>query len=213
MVTVVAVDNSPPEDVAAADPLGLNTSFTGTTRLKLSDAPKKAIDNKAINDYFTDPDLTTMARDMLTFTVEFSSGDDPTPADVAGLQKVTVAEDDKIAVADQVATVRVMPNMWDGDPLGGEDKFTVTVTPKKSGVAQRILIIATDLAGEQDFRSFQVAVNTPPKPEGAQETPLKLSSFKEAEGLKSTQPDGTTASIRSTCLLLHLTAAISPTQT
>ena len=187
VVTVTARENVAPTAVAAADPNGLITSFTGATRLKLSDTVKKAIDSKAINEYFNDSDLDGAPGDMLTFTVEYSSGDDPTPTDVDGLQKVTVADGDKIAVADRVADVEVMPDMWDGDPHGGEDKFTVTVVPKKAGVAQRILIIATDLAGEQNFRSFQVAVNNPPEAKGAQAAPaapLKLSSFKKAEGLK-----------------------------
>ena len=190
-VMVIGAANTPPTQ---GDDGSNATSLTGTDRLKLSGEPEKVIDAKPINDYFFDADFNTASGDMLTFKVEHT---DLLPADVPAPTgtppTVTVPEDNKIAAADQVAFVDLSTYMWDGDPLGGEDKFTVTVRPRNPGAAQTIVIIATDKAGAQNSHSFQVAVNNPPKPEGAQGTPLKLSSFKEAEGLKSTLPDGTTA--------------------
>lgn len=73
----------------------------------------------------------------------------------------------KVAAADQIAMVDLTTYMWDGDPNGGEDKFTATVTPRKSGPTQMILIIATDKAGAEHVHSFQVQVNHAPVAEGA----------------------------------------------
>ena len=201
-VTVIATDNSPPTAVAASGEDGVITSFTGTTRLKLSDESKKAVDNKPINDYFADTNLGSTLGDMLTFSVEYSSGTaDPTPTAVVtgGPVKVTVADADKVAAEDRVADVVVSPTMWDGDPHGSEDKFTVTVTPRKAGAAQRVLIIATDLAGAQNVRSFEVQVNNAPKAEGAQATnPLTLgevTTYSDTTGVNALRVGGAAADV------------------
>ena len=167
VVTVIAAANSNPS--AGSETI---TGFIGNSRLKLSDAPKKAIDDKDINGYFGDADLGGTPGDMLTFSVEFSSGSDPSSSGTP--LKVTVDDGDKVAEADRVATVKVLPTTWAGDDHGSAEKFTVTVTPKKEGAAQRILIIATDMSGAQNFKSFQVQVNQAPEAKGAQETPLTL---------------------------------------
>ena len=180
-VTVVAGANAAPTAVGGSIP-----DSTADARLKLG-TPKKVIDNKAINGYFVDADLGGTPGDMLTFRVEYSSGTEPTPAQVggAGPVKVTVDDADKIAADDRVATAMVLPTKWDGDDHGIKDKFTVTVTPKNAGANQRILIIATDIAGAEAVKSFEVQVNNAPEAQGAQAEPLMLRSFDSAEGLKS----------------------------
>ena len=186
VVTVIATDNAAPTQGAATI-----SDMIGADRLELGGGPKKVIDKEAINDYFQDTDLGGTPGDMLTFSVEYSSGSDPAaPAQVGGEGpvKVTVDTADKIADEDRVAIVMVSPDTWDGDPHGGEDTFTVTVTPKKGGAAQRIVIIATDIAGAQHFNSFQVQVNQVPEAKGAQEMPLTLgevTTYSDATGVNA----------------------------
>ena len=183
MVTVIAADNGVPTQ---GDDGSNATSFTGATRLKMSGGSKKAIDDKPINDYFFDPDFSTVPGDMLEFTVEYTNYADVAAAEAAVVSSmVTIPDANKIAPDDRVATVELSTYMWDGDPLGGEDKFTATVTPRKPGPAQMIVIIATDRAGAQHVHAFAVQVNHAPVAQGAQEKdPKVLSSFTGATGLR-----------------------------
>ena len=184
MVTVIAAVNGVPTQ---GDDGSNATSFTGATRLKMSGGSKKAIDDKPINDYFFDPDFNTVPGDMLEFTVEYTNYADVSAAEAAVTSSmVTIPDANKIAPDDRVATVELSTYMWDGDPLGSEDKFTATVTPRKPGPAQMIVIIATDKAGAQHVHAFAVQVNHAPVAQGAQEKdPKVLSSFTGATGLRA----------------------------
>lgn len=164
VVTVVAASNAVPGiGTEAADAID---DLTEAARLKRNSEPKKVIDNKPINDYFSDTDLSTVAGDMLTFTVEYTTSASTAPAvDSEGV--LTLLDTDKVAVDDRVASVELSTDMWDGDPFAGEDKFTVTVMPVKAGGPQRISIIATDLSGAKSVRNFEVQVNNPPVAKGA----------------------------------------------
>ncbi len=172
MVTVIAAANSDP---GQGDDGSNATSFTAATRLTLSGGSKKAIDDKPINDYFSDDDFTSVSGDMLEFTVVYADYADATsvPAPTGTPPKVTVPAANQVAADDRVATVELTTYMWDGDPHGSEDKFTATVTPRKAGAAQTIVIIATDKAGAQHSHAFLVQVNQAPQPQGAQVAPAK----------------------------------------
>jgi hypothetical protein len=179
-MTVVA-ENAGPDEVdnpTNATPPGTAVpSYSDPNRFKFSDDPRKAIDDQPISAYFTDANLgANNESDVLTFTVMYvtTGSGDTTTADVLSGQ--TVVKDE-----DVVATAEISPNTWDGD---AGDKFTVTITPKKAGVAHDILIVATDLGGLQAVQRIPVQVNRPPLAEGAQATnPLKLSEYTAAEGL------------------------------
>ena len=181
-VTVVTVNAAPivTTTPAAAPTLPI---YSGDTRLKRGDTPKKPINDAAINLHFTDTDLNSNAGDLLTFSVKYvATGGDTAAADL---------DDD-----DVVATAIVSPDTWDGD-RGGEDKFTVTVTPKKAGAAHDILIVATDLAGDMIHRTIMVQVNQPPLAEGDlpddaddDAKPMKLSEYTDAEGIAAGAADG-----------------------
>ena len=182
-MTVVASNAAPTSvtDPTNQAPVGTAVpTYSGDNRFKLSDASKSAIDNQPISAYFADANLgANNESDVLTFTVMYvatGTGDTTTTAGVLSGQ--TVVKDE-----DVVATAVISPNTWDGD---AGDKFTVTVTPKKAGSAHDILIVATDLGGMQAVQRIPVQVNRPPLAEGAQATnPLKLSEYKEAEGLSA----------------------------
>ena len=181
-VTVVTT-NTPPQsnnDLSpGAPPL---PDYSGNMRLKLSDGLKKPINAEEIRLHFADDDLTSPEGDLLTFTAKY----------VATGGQVT---DAAIADGDVVATATIVPDTWNGD-AGGVDKFTVTVTPKKVGVAHDILIVATDLAGAKVPRTISVQVNRLPVAEGVTPDnspddykPRKLSEYKSAEGLNSGATD------------------------
>lgn len=151
-VLVVANNNAPAGGSGGSPPDLPN--YTAANRLKMGDEPKKAIDDAAINVHFADADLTTVPNgDLLTFTARYV-------ATGGGLAGADLADDDI------VATATIMPDTWDGD-LGGTDKFTVTVTPEKAGGPHDILIVATDIAGEQFARVISVQVNHAPMAKGA----------------------------------------------
>ena len=150
---LVVADNNPPAGGSGGSPPDLPV-YSAATRLKLSDEPKKAIDDQAINIHFADADLATVPNgDLLTFTAKYvAAGGDVTS--------------DPLDEDDIVATATITPDTWDGD-LRGTDKFTVTVTPKKAGGPHLILIVATDIAGEQYARPITVQVNHAPVAKGA----------------------------------------------
>jgi hypothetical protein len=117
MVTAIAAANGLP--IVTTSPAAPDLPNYSTTRLKLSDGPKKAIDNVAISTHFTDPDFLLATGDLLTFTAKYvATGGDRDAADLAD--------------EDIVATAAIVPDTWDG----GADKFTVTVTPVKAGGPQ-----------------------------------------------------------------------------
>ena len=182
-MTVVASNDAPTSiaDPTGATPVGTAVpNYSTDSRFKLSDASKKAIDNQPISAYFADGNLgANNQSDVLTFTVMYvATGTGSIDGTTMKLTGQTAVDDDKV-----VATAVISPNTWDGD---AGDKFTVTVTPKMAGAAHDILIVATDLGGEQAIRRIPVQVNRPPLAEGAQATnPLKLSEYKAAEGLRA----------------------------
>ena len=190
VITVVAVANRPPTtaaigtgaaEIGATDLIADDAGYAGASRFKTaSDAAKKAVDNKEIRDYFTDPDQAERFGDVLTFTVKYVKTGTGAITD----DKLVVPDDDVIARDDAVATAMVLPDMWDGDSPGTRDKFTITVTPQNAG-RHDILIVATDLAGDEVFRRLPVQVNNPPLAQGAQKEPKRLSSFDGAEKLKA----------------------------
>ncbi len=194
----VSTDNSPPtaeNATATGDEDGAILEVDGdplSSRIPVGET-KKVIDNKAIVNYFDDPDMNRGARgDTLTFTVKYyrwgtgdaASGeiddvDDIIDSTTNVLHASTDTANYRTPLAEDKAQVSDDLTMteWSGSHTS---KFTLSLTGERSSTASpvggdAVAIIATDEFGLSAARVFQVRTNQKPKAQGPQDEPKVLS--------------------------------------